>query len=179
MIIIDDFIQNKTLLDNIAKDKTFFNNNGQYYWYDGWWEQEPNTLKKELIKELWGENSPYKGVKIEGFEYWTGQLGPDANTKELPIHFDKDEAEWERSGKVIPPIIGTVFYPVPLDITGGDLAIYSSGIDNEPEIVKPRFNRLVIFDAGNHQHTVQPVNSGLRSAIAINLWDRKLDLLME
>ena len=52
-------------------------------------------------------------------------------------------------------------------------------MDNEPEIVKPKFNRLIIFDAGNHEHTVQQVNSGLRSAIAINLWDRKLDLLME
>ena len=82
MIIIDDFIQNKTLLDNIAKDKTFFSSNGKYYWYDGWWWEKPNTLKKELIKEIWGENSPYKEVKIEGFEYWTGQLGPDARTRQ-------------------------------------------------------------------------------------------------
>jgi hypothetical protein len=172
MIIVDNFIKDKTFLDSIANDKKFFDNNGQYYWYDGWWVEEPNTLKKKLIEKIWGHNSPYHDVSVCGFEYWTGQLGPQITHQELPAHIDKDEAEYEKTGKHITPTIGTVFYPVPMDIEGGELVIYSEG-ERAPEIVKPVFNRLVIFPAGQHRHKVNPVNQGVRSAIAINLWKKK------
>jgi len=47
MIIVDDFIKDKTLLANIANDRKFFDNNGQYYWYDGWWVEE-KTYRKHM-----------------------------------------------------------------------------------------------------------------------------------
>lgn len=172
MIIVDDFIKDKTLLDNIANDRTFFDNNGEYYWYDGWWVEEPNTLKKRLIEYIWGHQSPYHEISVCGFEYWTGQFGPQKQNQELPAHLDKDEAEFEKTGKHIAPVMGTVFYPLPMDIEGGDLIIHSE--DNKPpEIVKPVFNRLIIFPAGEYLHKVNPVTKGLRSAIAINLWAKK------
>ena len=37
------------------------------------------------------------------------------------------------------------------------------------ELIKPKFNRLIIFDAGK-LHAVQEVTQGTRKAIAINLW---------
>jgi hypothetical protein len=37
MIIIDNFIEDKNLLDRIDKDETFFGPNGNFMWWDGWW----------------------------------------------------------------------------------------------------------------------------------------------
>ena len=173
MIIYDDFIQDQNLLDQIKNDKTFFSTNGKYYWYDGWWMQKADTLKKQLIEKLWGNESPYRGIKIAGFEYWTGQFGDGCPEQNLIQHFDKDEEHWEKTGEVIAPVIGSVSYLVPMDIEGGNLEIFSQGEDKEPEVVQAKFNRLVIFNAGQHIHKVNLVNKGVRSAIAINLWQHK------
>ena len=59
-----------------------------------------------------------------------------------------------------------------MDIDGGYLEIFSNGEDKEPERIQPKFNRLIVFDAGNHTHCVSKVNKGLRSAIAVNLWEK-------
>lgn len=173
MIICDNFIKDEEFLYQLKHDRSFFNNNGTYYWYDGWWVEEPNTLKKQLIEKIWGHQSPYHDVSVCGFEYWTGQLGPQITHQELPPHIDKDEEHKEKTGDVIAPLIGSVFYPVPMEIKGGDLAIYSSGEDKEPEVIQAKFNRLIIFEAGKHLHQVKPVSQGVRSAIAINLWKHK------
>ena len=79
----------------------------------------------------------------------------------------------ESAGRTTSPIVGTVFYPVPMDIEGGYLEIFNHGVDNEPERIEAKFNRLIIFDAGGTHHRVTKVTNGLRSAIAINLWDSK------
>jgi len=34
MLIVDNFIGDTDLLKDIAKDKTFFSQNGRYMWYD-------------------------------------------------------------------------------------------------------------------------------------------------
>ena len=36
MIVIDDFIKDESLLNDLQNDKTFFDNGGQYMWWDGW-----------------------------------------------------------------------------------------------------------------------------------------------
>ena len=48
------------------------------------------------------------------------------------------------------------------------------GEDAPPERIEPKYNRLVIFPAGEYPHRVTEVTRGTRSAIAINLWDREL-----
>ena len=45
-------------------------------------------------------------------------------------------------------------------------------IIDDYELIAPKFNRLVIFDAGQ-LHGVQMVKKGTRKAIAINLWANK------
>jgi len=174
MIVIDNFVRDYSLLKEIEENKEeFFADNGNYYWWDGWWASPEDTVKKRLIKYLWADRSPYDSVTISGFEYWTGQFGPDKGSDYLNMHLDKDEALWKSQGELSSPIVGTVFYPVPMDIEGGYLEIFNHGVDNEPERIEAKFNRLIIFDAGGTHHRVTKVTKGLRSAIAVNLWDSK------
>lgn len=175
MIIIDDFIQDEKLLKEIENDPTFFSNNGNYYWYDGWWNTPMQSLKQRLIYELWGDNSPHPSISVEGFEYWTGQFGPELANDNLNMHIDKDEEHWhatggQNGGEIIAPVQGSVFYPIPMDIEGGFLEIYGNGLDKEPERIEAKFNRFIIFPAGQVYHRVSEVHKGKRSAIAINLW---------
>ena len=169
MIVMDNFIRDEKLLERIQNDETFFSKNGQYMWWDGWWNSQADTLKKELIQYIWGENSPMDSYSVGGFEYWTGQYGEGGVDTKLDTHFDKDEHLFETTGELSQPMIGTVFYPLDTDFEGGYLEI-ESGENGELERIKPVFNRLVIFSAGRYPHRVSPVTKGLRSAIAINLW---------
>ena len=89
------------------------------------------------------------------------------------MHLDKDENLWKETGEISSPIVGTVFYPIQMEIEGGYLEIFSKGTDQEPERIEAKYNRLIIFDAGGVEHRVTNVTKGLRSAIAINLWDTK------
>jgi hypothetical protein len=169
MIVIDNFIRDYSLLERIGEDDTFFSKNGEFMWWDGWWNSPADTLKKELIQYIWGENSPMDSYEIGGFEYWTGQYGEGHKDAELKRHFDKDEYLWNTEKVLSQPMIGTVFYPFEEDIDGGFLEIESSE-NGDVERIKPKWNRLVIFAAGRYPHRVTPVTRGTRSAIAINLW---------
>ena len=57
MIVIDDFIKDKVMLADIAKDKKFFGENGEFMWWDGWWNSRANSIKKQLIEYIWRYNS--------------------------------------------------------------------------------------------------------------------------
>ena len=73
IIVIDNFVKDRVLLDKIQNDSNFFNDPGEYYWWDGWWNSPTNSVKKELIEYIWSENCPINEIfTIEGFEYWTG-----------------------------------------------------------------------------------------------------------
>ena len=186
MIIIDDFIKNEQLLKDISNDEHFFGPNGDFHWWGGWFRDgdqtkthgspEATTLKKQLIEEIWRWNSPwdfprYEPLYLSGVENWTGVYGSDKPNKNLGNHYDKDELHFKRTGEIVRPLMGTVFYPKEMDIDGGYLEIYSNGPDKEPERIEAKYNRLILFDAGKYVHTVTPVTRGTRYAIAINLWD--------
>ena len=184
MIVIDDFIKDEPLLKAIDEDKSFIGENGDYMWWDGWWSSHANTLKKQLIEYIWRHNSQMVLNNLIGFEYWTGVYGDGHAQASLIQHFDKDELHWERTGgnnggEILTPIVGTVFYPKPMDIDGGYLEIHSRGRDNTPERIEAKYNRLVIFDAGNHLHRVTEVTRVVRYAIAINLWQSELTAVKE
>ena len=38
MILIDNFITDSLLLEEIELDKDFFGPNGDFMWWDGWWK---------------------------------------------------------------------------------------------------------------------------------------------
>ena len=173
MIVIDNFIKDQVLIDDIIHDKEFFGPNGNFMWWDGWWNSGANTNKKRLIEYLWRYHSPDESYDISGFEYWTGVYGDGHSNTSLGLHRDKDELHWKRTGgseggEIIRPEIGTVFYPMSTEHDGGYLEIERS--NGEVERIEPKFNRLVIFDAGNDAHQVTKVTNGVRYAIAINLW---------
>lgn len=185
MIIVDDFIKNERLLNDIRKDDNFFGPNGDFHWWGGWFKDgdeneihgspEANTLKKQLIEEIWRWNSPwdfprYQPLYLSGVEYWTGVYGPDKPNKNLGNHYDKDELHFKRTGEIVKPLMGTVYYPKEMDIDGGYLEVFTDGPDSPPERIKAVYNRLIIFEAGEYVHTVTPVTRGTRYAIAINLW---------
>ena len=170
MIVIDNFVQDQILIDEIIHDKEFFGPNGNFMWWDGWWNSGANTVKKRLIEYLWRYHSPDKSYDISGFEYWTGVYGDGHPNTNLGWHFDKDEEHWKRTdqNEIIRPAIGSVFYPMSTEHDGGYLEIERS--NGEVERIEPKFNRLVVFDAGTDKHRVTKVTNGVRYAIAINLW---------
>ena len=176
IVVIDDFIKDEELLAEIAADKDFFKYAGaNYFFWEGWWSTPPDTLKKRLIKHIWGDNCPINKVfNVAGFEYWTGILSADPGNHyqdTLGVHFDKDEELFSETGEIQSSQIGTVYYPPQEEFDGGMLEIFSEGLDKEPERIYAKSNRLVIFDAGTVPHGVSTVTSGTRKAIAINLWE--------
>lgn len=192
MIIIDNFIKDLDFLERIEKSDKFWERG--YQWYDGWWNLEPNTLRHHLIKAIWGPNSPHPGISCLGFEHWVGDFTETSESFEqmgreysLKLHFDKDEDYWKEHKTIIGPKIGTVFYPCKeINEMEGGMLYYWENYDStkltpegwltepedEPEIIKAKFNRLIIFDASK-LHGVSKVTKGRRRAIAINLWDKK------
>ena len=187
MIIIDNFIRDLDLLYSF-EDDSFWQDPGIYRWVDNPIAQ-PTTLEEKLISYIWQENCPLNInlSSISGFEHWTGifkagdrkeRKDSDGNFYHLFKHCDKDEKEWENSGTILSPKIGTVFYPhrENQEVLGGELKIWEtkeSDIESVPyELLLPKHNRLVLFDA-SHIHAVTMVTQGTRRAIAINLWESK------
>ena len=132
---------------------------------------------KKIIEYVWGHACPLsESFSIEGFEYWTGIQSPsaleDGVKDNLPTHFDKDEALHKKTGEIVTPIMGSVYYPPGQSFRGGDLAIYTEEGEN-PELIKAKPNRFIIFNAGEYLHEVTPVIEGVRHAIAINVWEKE------
>ena len=178
--VFDNFIKDKDLLAEIQSNSSaIFADPGVYKWYAGWFNNSPanNTVKK-LIEYVWGDSCPIsQSFDIAGFEYWTGiqeakSFGDDFEDN-LVMHFDKDEAWWEKTGEFNIPVMGSIYYPQQEGFEGGMLEIYTNGEDNPPEVVYAKPNRLIIFEAGKDPHRVTVVTKGQRLAIAINLWSQE------
>ena len=118
LLIIDDFIEDQDLLEEIENDKTFFPEymgsesrqlkKGNIYhsedsevfspwmFWDGWWRSPADTLKKRVIQKIWEDNLPCPIEDIVGFEYWTRTYSPG---QYLPIHLDEDTFAYEKDGE--------------------------------------------------------------------------------
>lgn len=190
--IRDNFIKDEQLLKDIVNDSTFFADPGVYYWWKGWFNEDPGyepTIKQRLISEIWADNCPVSETwNISGFEYWTGIQTADKELgfkNNLGFHFDKDESWFKETGEIVRPVIGTVYYPPQPEFEGGELIVHTAGKDKAPDVIQTRPNRLIIFRAGEDVHAVDVVTKGTRKAIAINLWSEipyaktKGDLVVE
>lgn len=179
MIVIDDFIKDEGLLEEIANDENFFGPNGNFMWWDGWWNSPTDTLKKRIIQQIFKTNpliTPELNAKIKkcaGFEYWTGKYGPDEEFDNLDMHYDKDEIAWDEYEKFVAPVIGCIYYPMPTPFTGGMFLLEHRG--GLCENLLSKFNRLIIFESGNTNHGVSKVFQGTRHALAINLFYEELE----
>lgn len=176
--VFDNFIQDQSLLKEIEHNfDNIFRDRGVYKWYDGWWNSPANNTTKKIIEYAWGDGCPIvETFSIEGFEYWTGMQSSseikDDKKNYLEIHFDKDEAWHKKTDEIVTPIMGSVYYPPGQSFMGGDLAVYTEEGEN-PELIKAKPNRFIIFNAGQYPHEVTPVIEGVRHAIAINLWEKE------
>jgi hypothetical protein len=177
--VFDNFIQDENLLKEIEQNKTeLFKEPGVFKWYSGWWNSPATNTAKKIIEYAWGDHCPISTTfSIDGFEYWTGiQTAKELNSgwnDFLEPHFDKDEAWHKKTGEIVTPVIGSVYYPAGQSFEGGELHVYSDGADMPPEVIKAKPNRFIIFQAGQHVHTVKTVTKGTRQALAINLWEKE------
>lgn len=176
MIIVDNFITDMDLLARINNSEEFWELG--YSWYDK--DAPIGALRHELIHAIWDR---FDKPEFVGYEHWVGKYSAgdrkevkdyDGNFYHLKRHFDKDEDLWHDTGEVVSPAVGTIFYPCKEndEIEGGKLIVWntkSEEIIDDYELIAPKFNRLVIFDA-SQLHGVQMVKKGTRKAIAINLW---------
>ena len=134
-------------------------------WWDG--TGELDTIWKKVIFELWSGCANNTTPKC--FEYWVNITDPHLS---LGWHQDKDEFEYEKSGKVIHPFRSIVFYGYPHEVEGGYLEINEVGKDDNVEVerIKPVFNRVVLFNP-SRVHRVSNILSGKRYGFQVNLWD--------
>ena len=134
-------------------------------WWDG--TGRIDNIWKELIVRMWGSVLEHKTFGC--FEYWVNITEPNVP---LEWHQDKDEFEYEKSGKIICPSTSTVFYGYPHEVEGGYLEINAvdkdGGIDIER--IKPVYNRIAVFNP-SRVHRVSPITKGERYGFQVNIWD--------
>ena len=208
MNIFDNFLSS-SLLDEIKSDKSFFpglmqeesriatevnsyhneqsNCYAPYMFWDGWWSSPANTVRKQVIREIWETNLTIPVEEVLGFEYWTRTFGPG---QFLGPHVDEDTFLYQDSKVLNGPETGCVYYgPSQEKVVGGFLELFESKLvfgeagalewENLKRKLDPiemreriafRENRLVIFDAGRVIHQTTPCISGIRNVMVVNVW---------
>ena len=143
MKIIDNFITDESLLDEIRSDASFFpasmgdeekvnysihqyhdpesKHFSPYMFWDGWWNSPANTLKKRVIQEIWQNHLPLPQSEICGFEYWskTFRVG-----QYLAPHVDEDSHLYKDYQVFRGPVLGCVYYPDFESVDGGFLELH-------------------------------------------------------
>ena len=208
MIVLDDFLDKdlylKTLEDSdfypesmgdgdkIAADLNNYHNEqascyAPYMFWDGWWRSPANTLKKQVVQNIWGSRLAYQHDDILGFEYWTRTYNPG---QYLQTHVDEDTFLYARDKIFTGPITGSVLYGCE-NKNGGYIEIHKNALldgtsealekENTRNLVSDiedreriayKGNRLIIFDVGHVMHNTTPALSGTRQVMIINVWHK-------
>ena len=105
MLLIDGFIKNQKLLNELKKDYHWLNTPA-YNWWDGWWSVKPRNIWETTIEIIWKNFLP-PGHKYCGFEYWATKLTDNGDVK---WHHDKDEKLVREEKKLVCPSIGHIYY---------------------------------------------------------------------
>jgi Rps23 Pro-64 3,4-dihydroxylase Tpa1-like proline 4-hydroxylase len=171
MIVIDNYIKDKDLLDRLSDvdqwrllDRDNYQNAGNSYYYN---VGEPSNIWEEVINLVFeDEVLGLKDYDFERFEYWGNVLD---ERRQLDWHQDKTEELFPRVKKLCK--VGVVLYCYPHKVWGGSLEIKNDyGLHEELDRVECVYNRLVLFDSGNKFHRVAPIFAGTRYGFQINLW---------
>jgi len=163
MFYTDNFIRDKNLLEEIQNEdlwKKFAPAN--YNWWNG--KGRPRNIFEFIIENVW----KHYGLvgKVAGFEYWSNLSPPGVG---MDWHNDKDEAECKFNNNIVRPTLGMVYWVGIKDLEGGYLDVR---LNNKIERIKPKSNRLVVFNTGE-PHRVTKVISGYRRALLCNPWKVK------
>lgn len=210
MKVIDNYL-NETLFLQIKEDKSFFPGimedatriasevnsyhseqascYAPYMFWSGWWSSPADTVKKQVIQQIWNDNLPCPTDQVLGFEYWTRTFGPG---QFLGPHVDEDTFLYQESKIYNGPEIGCVYYgPSTQKVVGGFLELFENRLEFgtkdalewenlekhiDPIEMRERIafheNRLIIFDAGRVLHQTSPCLLGTRNVMVINVWLR-------
>jgi hypothetical protein len=196
MIVIDNFIKDDNLLQEIDSDPNFFSKpigsggyEGKFTFWDGWWKSPANNTRKKLIKAIWENNLPIPIKDISGFEYW---IRTYAKGDHIPFHFDEDIFLYKEDKIYQGSTAGCVYFPKSnAGVVGGFLEIHPTTIEdgtfnslereNIEHLITPieqreriacKPNRLVIFNGGQNGHNSTPVISGNRIIFGVNIWHK-------
>jgi hypothetical protein len=187
MQVIDNFVKDPKLLNQLQNLSTDFWTTGWYWWQNG---SPAITLRHKLIDYIWLQGRVKEVPNtFKGFEHWIGIYDSNnslstmekkelqGDTYSLNHHFDKDEWLWKNKKILSKPSIGCVYYPpIGEQCQGGELIIYDTeqtDLGAPSTAIEPKHNRLVVFNPGQY-HAVQEVTAGVRYAIAINVWENAL-----
>ncbi|QTN25676.1 2OG-Fe(II) oxygenase [Rhizobacter sp. AJA081-3] len=122
-------------------------------------DEAPGAAPQPIRALAWRIFADAVARGVRAIEYWSNTIGVG---HQLPAHIDKDEGLYRRSGVVVSPVLTAVYYADVCVFTGGQL-------DVEGILVKPRQNRLVMFD-GCLSHQVRRVRTGVRRSLVLNAW---------
>jgi hypothetical protein len=206
MIVKDNYLD-KDLYDEVLKDGLFFPQSmgnedkiaahlmmyheessscySPFMFWDGWWRSPADTLKKQVIKQIWSENMEWPCEDVLGFEYWTRSYSPG---QYIDAHVDEDTFLYKKNKSFQGPILGCIYYGIE-NKDGGFLEIHKKTlIDGNKETLDQiknntspiedreriayKGNRLIIFDAGHLVHSTTPSKSGLRQVLVVNVWHK-------
>jgi hypothetical protein len=216
MLVRDNFLSDPEMIAAIKADDTFFppvmetfedrgslgDLQGQQYhseeascyapymFWDGWWNSPANTLKKQVIQQIWQcpESRDFDLGDIVGFEYWTRTFVPP---QYLPHHVDEDTFQYALDKTFNAPISGCIWYGFSEAPDGGMLEIHKPTIEGSPwqvldngqieaylsgpedrERIAYKPNRLIVFDAGRRMHETTPLINGKRQIMVVNVWHK-------
>ena len=188
MIVIDDFIKDKPLLEEIKNSKSFFSNPGNIViepdekspnykrmWWDGWWNSPADTPKKKLIEYIFRYNPLAQDKSIQdkikmgaGFEYYTDKIGPDESFDDLNDHLTHDLVAWDQFQKFTPPMYGCIYFPLDYPVNGGFVSLEPS--KEYHEVLQPIYNRLIMFSTGQINLSVRKVFGGALNTFNVHLY---------
>ena len=97
-------------------------------------------------------------TNMVGFEYWAHY------NSGVDWHFDKDELEVKKSGKLVFPACSIVYYPLIENLEGGCFI-------TKHDSIKPKTNRAIIFSS-DIEHKVDSF-TGTRLSVSVNPWNTK------
>tara|TARA_Y100000590_G_C15390462_1_gene889856 strand:+ start:154 stop:777 length:624 start_codon:yes stop_codon:yes gene_type:complete len=179
MLLVDGFIKNQKIIDEIKKEH-HWSNIPKYNWWDGWWKVKPRNIWEQTIEIIWKQFLNPRD-EICGFEYWATKLTDNGLCK---WHHDKDEKLVRTEKKMISPTIGHIYYAEIKNLKGGFLEIAPDQnidkgqfkkiytYDEHTERYMPLENRLIIFDP-SRLHGVSKIHKGIRKAFLANGWKKK------
>ena len=193
IIIIDDFIKDPELLNQLKQDSVWADKVTPSKWFERY--STPTNPFEHLINQIYNNTYPdILNPTTVGFEYWGWHV--HAGDEGIPIHVDHDEQKCHDTGICVCADWLTIYYPeVSDDLDGGDLHLYNKfkfdetaffnqdsdeDIDQRdisplggPTIISPRSNRLIIAP-GCYFHKVTPVKVGSRKSLNCNPWPKPI-----
>lgn len=171
MIVVDNYIEDKRLLTRVNNDPFF--NKSEPYWWGEWWVQPFTSLRQEVITHLFAQSKRFVNTDVSGFKHWVDECKEDYSPEPT---FDKDEECFKETGEYSYPKIGAIYFHEPKtdEVEGGWLQIWDDQTTSSPyELVRPKYNRLVIFDMSKF-YTIQTPTKGSYNYLNVSFWDNPI-----